>query len=79
MARFRGHIISAGRSDATSTKPSRSSKRWIVERRFAWLEKNWRLWKNCERWLDTRLQFVYLVCRPASWLCGPEDRKHALR
>ena len=24
-------------------------KRWIVERSFAWLEKNRRLWKNCER------------------------------
>ncbi|RQW16325.1 IS5 family transposase, partial [Rhodobacteraceae bacterium CH30] len=26
-------------------------KRWVVERSFAWLEKNRRLWKNCERWL----------------------------
>lgn len=24
-------------------------KRWVVERSFAWLEKNRRLWKNCER------------------------------
>ncbi|WP_326937896.1 transposase, partial [Frateuria sp. Soil773] len=24
-------------------------KRWGVERSFAWLEKNRRLWKNCER------------------------------
>ncbi|OLI65757.1 transposase, partial [Xanthomonas oryzae pv. oryzae] len=24
-------------------------KRWSVERSFAWLEKNRRLWKNCER------------------------------
>jgi transposase len=24
-------------------------KRWAVERSFAWLEKNRRLWKNCER------------------------------
>lgn len=23
-------------------------KRWVVERSFAWLEKNRRLWKNCE-------------------------------
>ena len=36
-------------------------KRWIVERSFAWLEKNRRLWKNCERWLDTSLQFVHLA------------------
>ena len=28
-------------------------QRWIVERSFAWLEKNRRLWKNCERWLNT--------------------------
>jgi transposase len=36
-------------------------KRWIVERSFAWLEKNRRLWKNCERKLNTRLQFVHLA------------------
>ena len=28
-------------------------KRWIVERSFAWLEKCRRLWKNCERKLNT--------------------------
>ena len=27
-------------------------KRRIVERSFAWLEKNRRLWKNCERLLQ---------------------------
>jgi hypothetical protein len=27
-------------------------KRWIVERSFAWLEKNY------ERWLNTSLQFI---------------------
>ena len=36
-------------------------KRWIVERSFAWLEKNRRLWKNCERLLNTSLQFVRLA------------------
>ena len=36
-------------------------KRWVVERSFAWLEKNRRLWKNCERWLNTRLQFIHLA------------------
>jgi transposase len=36
-------------------------KRWIVERSFAWLEKNRRLWKNCERKLNTSLQFVHLA------------------
>ncbi len=36
-------------------------RRWIVERSFAWLEKNRRLWKNCERWLNTSLQFVHLA------------------
>ena len=36
-------------------------KRWIVERSFAWLEKNRRLWKNCERWINTSLQFVHLA------------------
>ena len=28
-------------------------KRWVVERSFAWLEKCRRLWKNCERKLNT--------------------------
>jgi transposase len=36
-------------------------KRWIVERSFAWLDKNRRLWKNCERWLNSSLQFVHLA------------------
>ncbi|RMX07513.1 IS5 family transposase [Allofranklinella schreckenbergeri] len=36
-------------------------KRWIVERSFAWLEKNTRLWKNCERLLNTSLQFIHLA------------------
>ena len=37
------------------------SKRWMVERSFAWLEKNRRLWKNCERHINTSLQFVHLA------------------
>ena len=36
-------------------------QRWIVERSFAWLDKNRRLWKNCERLLNTGLQFVHLA------------------
>ena len=36
-------------------------KRWVVERSFAWLEKSRRLWKNCERKLNTSLQFVLLA------------------
>ena len=36
-------------------------KRWIVERSFARLEKNRRLWKNCERKLNTSLQFIHLA------------------
>lgn len=36
-------------------------KRWIVERSFAWLEKCRRLWKNCERKLNTSLQMVVLA------------------
>ena len=35
-------------------------KRWIVERSFAWLDKCRRLWKNCERNLNSSLQFVML-------------------
>jgi transposase len=33
-------------------------KRWVVERSFAWLEKCRRLWKNCERKLNTSLNMV---------------------
>jgi transposase len=36
-------------------------KRWVVERSFAWLEKCRRLWKNCERKLETSLQFITLA------------------
>lgn len=36
-------------------------KRWIVERSFSWLEKCRRLWKNCERYIETILQMVVLA------------------
>jgi transposase len=36
-------------------------KRWIVERSFAWMEKCRRLWKNCERKLNTSFQMVVLA------------------
>jgi transposase len=36
-------------------------KRWVVERSFAWLEKNRRLWKNCERLINTSLQMIHLA------------------
>lgn len=36
-------------------------KRWVVERSFAWLEKCRRLWKNCERKINTSLQMVILA------------------
>ncbi len=35
-------------------------QRWIVERSFGWLEKSRRLWKNCERKINTSLQMVVL-------------------
>jgi transposase len=36
-------------------------KRWVVERSFGWLEKYRRLWKNCERHLNTSLQFMVIA------------------
>ncbi|MBM3943541.1 MAG: transposase, partial [SAR202 cluster bacterium] len=33
----------------------------VVERSFAWLEKCRRLWKNCERDLNTSLHMVVLA------------------
>lgn len=36
-------------------------KRWVVERSFGWLEKSRRLWKNCERKLNTSLQMIVLA------------------
>jgi transposase len=36
-------------------------KRRVVERSFAWLEKNRRLWKSCERHINTSLPFVHLA------------------
>lgn len=35
-------------------------RRWVVERSFSWLEKCRRLWKNCERMLDSSLQMMVL-------------------
>lgn len=56
-----GHVVVqiAKRSELHTFKVM--PKRWIVERSFAWLDKNRRLWKNCERWLNTSLQFVHLA------------------
>lgn len=36
-------------------------KRWVVERSFGWLEKCRRLWKNCERKINTSLQMLALA------------------
>lgn len=36
-------------------------QRWVVERSFGWLEKCRRLWKNCERKINTSLQMVVLA------------------
>ncbi len=36
-------------------------QRWVVERSFAWIEKCRRLWRNCERKLNTSLQFIHLA------------------
>ena len=36
-------------------------KRWVVERSFGWLEKYRRLWKNCERYIQTSTQMVVLA------------------
>lgn len=36
-------------------------KRWVVERSFSWLEKCRRLWKNCERKINTSLQMAVLA------------------
>ena len=36
-------------------------KRWIVERSFAWLEKCRRVWKNCERKINSSMNFAVLA------------------
>lgn len=36
-------------------------QRWIVERSFGWLEKCRRLWKNCERKLNSSKNFVVIA------------------
>jgi len=36
-------------------------QRWIIERSFSWLDKCRRLWKNCERHLNTSLQMIALA------------------
>ena len=37
------------------------SRRWVAERCFRRLEKCRRIWKNCERYLNTSLQFANLA------------------
>jgi len=37
------------------------AKRWIVERSFGWLDKCRRLWKNCERLIETTFNMVKLA------------------
>ncbi len=57
------------RIDASVTIAKRSElhtfavipQRWVVERSFAWLEKCRRLWKNCERLLNSSLHKVVLA------------------
>ena len=36
-------------------------KRWVVERSFAWIEQCRRLWKNCERKLNSSLHMLILA------------------
>lgn len=36
-------------------------KRWLVDRRFAWLQKNRRSCKNYVRLINTSLQLVHLA------------------
>ena len=56
------HAVAVTTAEVTDRKGALAAfKRWVVERSFAWLEKNRRLWKNCERWLNTSLQFVHLA------------------
>jgi transposase len=47
-------------------------QRWVVERSFAWIEKCRRLWKNCERKLNTSYQMVHIAFLS-------EDREQILR
>ena len=36
-------------------------KRWVVERSFGWLEKYRRLWKNCERLVESSIAMIHLA------------------
>ena len=50
----------------TSKKPEQEGfvpifKRWVVERSLGWLEKCRRLWKNCERFLESSLAMMQLA------------------
>ena len=36
-------------------------QRWVVERSFSWLDKCRRLWKNCERKINSSLQMMVLA------------------
>ena len=36
-------------------------KSWLIEQTFSWLEKRRKLWKNCERKLNTSFYMVILA------------------
>ena len=36
-------------------------QRWVVERCFGWIEKHHRLWKNCERLIESSLNMLCLA------------------
>uniref|UniRef100_UPI00403F0154 IS5 family transposase n=1 Tax=Lentilactobacillus hilgardii TaxID=1588 RepID=UPI00403F0154 len=44
-------------------------QRWLIERSFSWLGNYHRLWRNCERKLNTSLMMVSLLCQWAKQLC----------
>lgn len=53
-------------------------QRWVVERSFAWLDKNRRRWKNCALKLNTSLQFIHFSKLCATPFIGMQERIHAL-
>ena len=60
--RYTGEPFALGVREALGQEVTvQIAKRWVVKRRFAWLEKNWRLCKNCELLLNTSLHFVHLA------------------
>ncbi|WP_396350788.1 IS5 family transposase [Lactiplantibacillus plantarum] len=59
MAMINAEVIIAKQSDLRHGQVT--PQRWVIERSFSWLGKHRRLWRNCERKLNTSKMMISLA------------------